>query len=347
MKTNYYTDIEAIEENAKFCLSLFEAQENISQIAVFPDIHYCSEKSIPVGVAFRAADVFYPLVTGKDMGCGVGYLRIDKKRLLREFDKNKHYKAFERESFTMTDEGIGGGNHFLSLEESDKFFYIIIHTGSRNLGIHMFQKNLSLLSEYNPGQEWLPIELATEEYINDYNRVVTYAASRRTQFILGSLEFLRTNKYIEGDIPLQIEDSCHNLLEFTTQGVIHRKGSTKLDNNPVAIPLSMTRGTLFVKKNEWNIEENERSLHSCSHGAGRKYSRTDTLKFWHSLKKSDKEAYKKKFPELLNRNGEFESSILQEFDFGYKESDTILETQPHLIKADETKPIVTVKFTGV
>ena len=64
------------------------------------------------------------------------------------------------------------------------------------------------------------------------------------------------------------------------------------------------------------------------------------------LKKAEKDAYRQRFPELLNRQGDFDSSILQEFDFAYKDSTALLATQPYLIRCDETQPIVTVKFTG-
>jgi hypothetical protein len=77
------------------------------------------------------------------------------------------------------------------------------------------------------------------------------------------------------------------------------------------------------------------------------YSRTDTLKHWHSLKKAAKDAYRHRFVELLNRQGEFESSIVQEFAFAYKDATALLATQPHLLRCDETQPIVTVKFMGI
>lgn len=320
--------------------------DNIDWISVFPDIHYCAEKAIPVGVAFETTDVFYPLVTGKDMGCGVAYFRTEKKNYLKPFDKAKHYRAFERESQAMTDEGLGGGNHFLALEESDDYLYIIVHTGSRNLGIYMFQENYSLLQKHNPGQEWLPIELADEKYIHEYNRILSYARARRTEFLKYTQAFLLKNGYIK-NVEFEYADSCHNLLEFTPTGVIHRKGSTQLGyENPVVIPLSMSRGSLIVKENRWD-ERKMSALYSCSHGAGRQYSRTDTLKHWHSMKRAEKEEYKSRFSELLNRSGEFDSSIIQEFDFAYKGSESILETQPYLIKLDQTRPIATVKFTGV
>ena len=346
MKTVYFTDSSVVEQNALQSLLAFEEKENIGRIAVFPDIHYCSERSIPVGVAFHSTEAFYPLVTGKDMGCGVAYLRIPQQEVLRPFDKAQHYRAFEREVHGMTDEGLGGGNHFLSLEESDDYLYIIVHTGSRNLGIYMYQKNYGLLQQHNPGNDWLPMELATPAYIQEYRRVLNYAASRRQEFVYKTYDFLKRNRYVVAGTPV-FADSSHNLLEFRSDGVIHRKGSTQLiPDREVVIPLSMSRGSLIVKANRWDPAL-EQALWSCSHGAGRRYARTDTLKFWHSLKKADKDAYRQRFSELLNRQGDFDSSVLQEFDFAYKESASLLVTQPYLIKCDETQPIVTVKFTGV
>jgi tRNA-splicing ligase RtcB/release factor H-coupled RctB family protein len=65
------------------------------------------------------------------------------------------------------------------------------------------------------------------------------------------------------------------------------------------------------------------------------------------MKKSEKEAYKAKFPEWLEKNGEFENGVIQEFDFAYKDSSTILSSQPYLIPVTKTSPIVTVKFTAI
>ena len=246
----------------------------------------------------------------------------------------------------MTDEGLGGGNHFLSLEASADYLYVLVHTGSRNLGIYMYQQNCSLLQAHNPGQQWLPIDVATPDYLEEYARVLAYAASRRHEFVFKTYGFLVRNRYVAPGSPV-FADSCHNLLEFTINGVIHRKGSTQLAGDAeVVIPLSMSRGSLIVKSNRWDPSV-EQALWSCAHGAGRRYSRTDTLKFWHSLKKAEKDAYRQRFPELLNRQGDFDSSILQEFDFAYKDATALLASQPYLIRCDETQPIVTVKFTGV
>ena len=328
-----------IEENAISALSNYLSDPDIDSVACFPDIHFCSEKALPVGVAFSTKDYVYPLITGKDMGCGVSYLKIDKK-FVNEFDK-KHYKAFDRESQRMTDEGLGGGNHFLSLEESDDNFYILVHTGSRNLGIQMFQENRELVNKYDG--EKIPVSKLPNDWWDNYNRVLDYAKNRRLEFLEKSFDFLVKNKYISQNVSYETDDTGHNFIEMDGDTIIHRKGSTSLYKDRLAvIPLSMTRGSLIVKPNTYHPDYLN-SLKSCSHGAGRRLSRTDTLKYWHNLKRSIKDQYKKIHHELLV-NGDFESSILQEFDFAYKSSETILKDQPWLIKVDETKPIITIKF---
>ena len=146
----FYTNIENIEKNAQAVIEKYVSKDNISQICVFPDIHFCDEKSLPIGIAFSTTDVFYPLVTGKDVGCGVAFLRIKKSDWLKPFDKLTHYNSLNKYSATFTDEGLGGGNHFLSIEEGDdNYIYIICHTGTRNNGIYMYQQFLKMINDFN------------------------------------------------------------------------------------------------------------------------------------------------------------------------------------------------------
>ena len=107
----------------------------------------------------------------------------------------------------------------------------------------------------------------------------------------------------------------------------------------------MTRGSLIVKpKPGISLADN---LWSCAHGASRQLSRTDSLKHWHSLKNKEKKEYEKRFVELLDRNGKFSNGYLQEFDFAYKNSDSILSDQPFLKSITNTTPIVTIKFAEI
>jgi RNA-splicing ligase RtcB len=372
--TNYFCNTDEIEFNALEQLKLFE-KKGIASIAVFPDIHYCSEKNLPVGVAFSTSDKFYPLVTGKDLGCGVMYLRFKKENYIKAFDKDKHYKAFDKFSYQMTDDGLGGGNHFLSLEEGDDgYIYIICHTGSRNLGIALYQRFVKMIDDFNYEEgltdSFLPKEKLTEELANYYQSVLDFASTRRKEFVLNTMYFLQHNGYVksthkntklskvnfknwddEGELngtQYEIQDSIHNHLRFESDEIIHRKGSTELlAGREAVIPLSMTRGSLIVKPG-YNFNLLESAIYSCSHGAGRKLSRTDSLKHWNSgMKESERKIYRQIFSELLDKSGNFPKGYIQEFDFAYKSSEDILKSQPYLIKVAATKPIATVKFTEI
>jgi len=336
----YYIDKELIEDKAKCQLKEISEDENISKIVVFPDIHFASDKSMPVGIVFES-DKVYPLVSGKDTGCGVAFMKIPKTNVLKKFDKNKYYNAFYREHLKMSDEGLGGGNHFLSLEEDKNNLYIIVHTGTRNLGIHWYQKNLTILSEFG-NENHVTAEYLSENHPDwfwEYENLLGYSRKRRKEFIDGTLAFLIRNKIVE-DKKFHINDSIHNYIEKDFNKFIHRKGATGL-NGQIIIPLSMTRGSLIV---ESSFDDD--NLNSCSHGAGRIMSRSATLKYWKNLKKKQRKSYETSFSELLS-NGKFNTNQIQEFDFAYKKSDSIISDQPFINKVSETTPIVTIKFSEV
>jgi len=347
-KVSYFTSLSNIEEKTILPLQDLYHKENVEKICVFPDIHYCAEKMIPVGIVFSTKDVIYPLITGKDMGCGVAYYRIPKSDVLKPFDKDKHYRAFERAHREMTDEGLGGGNHFLSLEEDQHALYIIVHTGTRNRGIYMYQRNQTLLKESGDEDyftvEWL--EGNHPNWFKEYDDIIQYGKDRRKEFLDGTVKFLDRNGYIETGGAFAYGDSVHNHIKKERGSWIHRKGATELSNvmrdEVVAVPLSMTRGSIFVK-----AIDTFQSLNSCSHGAGRQLSRTDTLKHWHSLKKKERKLYEEQFSELLDRSGKFSQGYIQEFDFAYKDSSNLLKEQPFLKKVYETTPICTIKFSEI
>lgn len=333
MNILYFTDYNSIDEKVLSKIEEISIKSSITDVCVFPDVHYCSEKSIPVGIAFASYNRVFPLITGKDMGCGVAYMKIPKQNYIKPFKKEKHYRAFYREHQSMTDEMLGGGNHFLSLEESTEFLYIIIHTGTRNRGIYMYQYHTGLIDS-DTGMK------PTDDWYETYNNVILYGKKRRHQFLDGTLKFLVRNSYvIDGNY--YKNDSVHNHIKKEDGLWIHRKGSTELNNDSIVIPVSMTRGSFIVKQ-----KYDGNNLNSCCHGAGRKLSRTNTLKHWHAaLKNKERKQYKKMFSELLDRSGNFSTGYIQEFDFAYKDSDEILTNQPFLKTIDTTTPICTLKFS--
>ncbi len=373
----YFCNPATIEQNALEQVTAYSNNPDIEKLCVFTDIHYCDEKAVPVGVAFSTTDYIYPLITGKDIGCGVMFLKISKEDWLKPFDKKAHYQGLNLAHQKMTDDGLGGGNHFLSLEEDDENVYILCHTGTRNRGIGLYQHCYKLTQEYSleHGQEvtFLPKEYVDEQFYDYYESILKFGYERRKNFCVKTLIFLQNANYIKcekSQIPkdylsqnyakvgeegklfgttYQLQDSIHNHLRFDVEGkIIHRKGSTELkEKKTVVIPLSMTRGSLLVELMPYHPTGQE-ALFSCAHGAGRKYSRFDTMKYWKStLKEKDRKAFKKQFAEMLDRSGKFPSGYIQEFDFAYKDHSEIFEHQTYLKKITETRPIATIKYTEI
>lgn len=371
----FYCDPDSIESNAMSQLQQYAEKAFVNKICAFTDIHYCSEKALPVGVAFETQDYFYPLITGKDIGCGVMYLKIDKQYWIKPFDKTKHYKALQLAHQKMTDDGLGGGNHFLSLEEDDNAVYIICHTGTRDRGIALHQECIQQTRDfslaYGSDVSFVHKDFLSRDFFNYYNQTLDYGYERRKNFCLKTLIFLQNANYIVcnkstidknylsvdyrhythnermNGTEYSLEDSIHNHLRFLNDTIVHRKGSTELTpGKTVVIPLSMSRGSLLVRPTSVTTAEN--ALHSCAHGAGRALSRFDAMKYWKTtLKEKQRKVYKEQFSELLDRSGNFPSGYIQEFDFAYKDSGEIFLYQPHLKFITRTQPIATIKYSEI
>lgn len=348
---NFLTDKDKIEANAMSIIESLSNEEYIIDIDVFPDVHISTVEAIPVGVSFTSFDdVVYPLISGKDIGCGVAFCSVPKKMVLKKIEKNNIYKAFYQSHLTFTDEGLGGGNHFLSIEEDDENIFFICHTGTRNNGIAFYQKTLHLLDMYNQEINKNVKYIETEyiykydkSFFTEYNKLLDYGKKRRYEFIAKSINWFIKNGHLEKNVDLEILDSIHNYFEFSGEGsVIHRKGvSGIVDNNVVACPISMLRGTFFVKKNS---NKNIATNNSCAHGAGRSMSRADAINYWYNtLKNKERKWYYENYSEYLT-NGEFSKDIVSEFDFAYKTTYEWLKNQSHIMKVTSTKPIITIKF---
>ncbi|BAV09808.1 tRNA-splicing ligase RtcB/release factor H-coupled RctB family protein [Filimonas lacunae] len=372
---DFYCNANSIEQNALSQLQQYAQKPFVEKICAFTDIHYCTEKALPVGVAFTTSQYCYPLITGKDIGCGVMYLKTEKSWWLKPFNKSTHYQALQFAHTQMTDDGLGGGNHFLSIEEDENAVYIICHTGTRNRGIALYQQCLQLTRDFSReyGQEvdFVHRDFLTPTFTKYYEETLEFGYDRRKAFCLKTLQFLQNANYIRcnkaginkqylqnnsnsfaeqdecNGTPYILEDSIHNHIRFNQTGIWHRKGSTELSvNKTVVIPLSMSRGSLLVKAT--SEQAAARALYSCAHGAGRRLSRFDAMKYWSStLKEKERRAYKARFSELLNKSGQFSQGYVQEFDFAYKSDAVIFQYQPYLKKVTQTSPVVTIKYTEI
>ena len=152
-------DNETISQIINLCNQ--KAFEN-SSIKIMPDCH--AGKGCTVGTTMTITDKVVPNLVGVDIGCGVAAVKINDKLDLDKLDKvirtyiphgfNVHERSREKllkEVFNIDLKSIkaninvdrafvslgtlGGGNHFIEVDKTENGeMYLIVHTGSRNLG---------------------------------------------------------------------------------------------------------------------------------------------------------------------------------------------------------------------
>ena len=165
---------EAIEQIRRMCDYEFTAG---SRIRIMPDVH--AGKGCTIGTTMTITDKAVPNIVGVDIGCGMytvdlGKTDIDYKKLdeaahfipsgmnvwegrqehfdleqLRCYRDLNDTKRLERSLGTL-----GGGNHFIEIDESaDGEKYLVIHSGSRNLGKQVAELYQKLAVELSKGKE--------------------------------------------------------------------------------------------------------------------------------------------------------------------------------------------------
>lgn len=269
--------------------------------------------------------------------------RFDLTRL-KCFRNLRDTKRLERSLGTL-----GGGNHFLELDKSSSGeYYLIIHSGSRNLGKQVAEYYQKLAMELHQGKE---------KYLKTREELIrTYKEQGRRQEIQGALKELTWQKH-KSDIPDDLaylygeymNDYLHDIVicqEFADESrklmaeiivkhcmytveeqfstihnyisvdeMILRKGAISArKGEKVLIPMNMRDGCIIgIGKGveEWN--------YSAPHGAGRLMSRKA------AREKLSMDEYKK----TMENNGIYTTSVnedtLDEAPMAYKSIDNILE----------------------
>lgn len=164
---------EAIEQIRRMCDHDFTAG---SQIRIMPDVH--AGKGCTIGTTMTITDKAVPNIVGVDIGCGMytaelGKVDVDFEKVdaaahdipsgrdvwegrmerfdlagLRCYRNLKQAKRLERSLGTL-----GGGNHFIEIDAaSDGTKYLVIHSGSRNLGKQVAEIYQSLAIDLNAGK---------------------------------------------------------------------------------------------------------------------------------------------------------------------------------------------------
>ena len=299
-----------------------------SRIRIMPDVH--AGKGCTIGTTMTITDKAVPNVVGVDIGCGMYTVKLGKVDIdfakvdevchfipsgmdvwegrivrfdlseLRCYRELRDSRRLERSIGTL-----GGGNHFIEIDEAaDGTKYLVIHSGSRNLGKQVAEFYQQLAIDLHSGKE---------EYFRMRDEIIrTYKEQGRRTEIQEALKALKSEyetknpdapedlcwlygEYLEDylhDVEIcqrfaklnrekmaeiilertgmQAEDAFHTIHNYIdTEEMILRKGAIAAhEGEKVLIPINMRDGSVLAvgKGNpDWN--------YSAPHGAGRVMSR--------------------------------------------------------------------------
>ena len=251
---------------------------------------------------------------------------------------------------------LGGGNHFIELQidEKDKV-WIMIHSGSRNIGNQISSKYISLAKTIADPKEPVPKDMEylplhnshAKDYIDDMNFAVLFAFHSRALM----MECIKDElKYRFPDVKFEeMINISHNYVamenHFGKDIMVHRKGATRAVSDELGIiPGSMGTASYIVKG-----KNNLDSFTSCSHGAGRLMSRSKARGKFNRRKKEFKSEGVLKIEDFKSdMEGVYSKSIdrfhLDEAPRAYKNIDTIMANQTDLVDiVVKLKPIFNIK----
>ena len=364
-----------------------------SKIRIMPDVHMGTGAT--VGTTMTIKDKIIPAMVGVDIGCGMftvslGKVDIDLPTLdalvhtipsgrdvwdtpIEEFDLTglKCYSNLKKFKVLKGSLGtLGGGNHFIEIDEDeDKNKYLVIHSGSRNLGTKVaeFYQNEAVEILKGRSEYFAERERIITEYKEDERRALIQKTIKKMEkewkdkkpplapslcylegepmenylhdvkicqaFALRSREAM-ARIIVEG-MGFEVKESfhtTHNYIDY--DGMVLRKGSVSAKKGEkLLIPINMRDGALICigkGNDEWN--------QSAPHGAGRLMSRSSAF---HRL---TMEEYEKEMAGIYSTC--VVRSTLDESPMAYKSIDTIMaQIVPTADILLRIKPIYNFKAT--
>lgn len=284
-------------------------------IALMPDCH--RGFGIPIGCVVACRGVLIPNAVGVDIGCGMAAVRTplavedldccDVARIIRraaeripvgEGGSRRHPLPLPSEillpswldsrarSLASANLGtLGGGNHFIEIQAGeDGFVWLMIHTGSRNLGYRIARHHNEIAVRMQSRFGKAPADLAflpedSDEgilYVRDMETALAYARANRSAVMrdLAAAFAEVTGCRVTGE-PISIHHNYASLeTHFGERVWVHRKGATSArDGETGIVPGSMGTASCIVR----GLGDPD-SFMSCSHGAGRVLGRREACR---------------------------------------------------------------------
>lgn len=322
-----FTDIVDQESIAQIMLLCNQEITSDSKIRIMPDIH--AGAGCTVGTTMTITDKVIPNLVGVDIGCGMELIKIKERHIeLQKLDKLIYQKipsgfsirekahpfikniplkdlyCYKEINILRAEKSLGtlgGGNHFIEADKDEEGnIYIVIHSGSRHLGLEVanyyqregyhqlngsskadidaliqqlkaegrdkeIQKSVAALK--NVKRIHIPKDMAYvqgdlfDKYIHDMKIIQEFAMFNRKAMM---------DEIIRGMKLHVVEQftTIHNYIDM--EAMILRKGAVSAKKGEkLLIPINMRDGSLICigkGNDEWNC--------SAPHGAGRLMSRS-------------------------------------------------------------------------
>ena len=379
---------EAIEQIRRMCDYEFTAG---SRIRIMPDVH--AGAGCTIGTTMTVVDKAVPNVVGVDIGCGMYTINLGKVDIdFEKVDEAAHFipsglKVWDekREDFDLAElrcykllrnvdwlekslGTLGGGNHFIEIEQAeDGTKYLVIHSGSRNLGkqvAEIYQKKAvdmlsgkedlakaseELVQKYKAAGRKKELQRALKELKQEFRKFkqqvpddLCYVSGEALEDYLHDVEicqrFARRNREKMAEVLLgrtgmtagEAFHTIHNYID--TEEMILRKGAIAAHKGEkVLIPINMRDGSVLAvgKGNpEWN--------YSAPHGAGRLMSRRA------AREQLDMKEYRETMKGIYTTS--VNASTLDEAPMAYKSLEDIIDVIRESVDVIEVlKPIYNFK----
>ena len=389
---------ENIEEEAKEQINLLLNQEPFKdcKVRIMPDVH--AGKGCVIGFTANLGDKVIPNIVGVDIECGMlcvelGNIDLDLEKIdkvinenipagrnIREqklinFDKiNDLYclrELKETKKFNRSIGTLGGGNHFIEIDiDEDNNKYLVIHTGSRNLGKQvadyyqdlaiqlcsgkeeMFKRKEEIITTYKEQGRKSEIQKALKELEKEYKQnkpnlpnELCYLEGKYREMYLHDMKICQeyasenrtniANQIIEKYFDIKFYEfdgfeTIHNYISFEDN--IVRKGAIRARKGErVIIPINMRDGSIIAIG-----KGNEDWNNSAPHGAGRLMSRKKAKEMFklEEFKESMKDIYSTSVVE----------ETIDEAPFVYKPMQEIIENIKDTVEIEKIiKPIYNFK----
>jgi len=349
-------------------------------IAIMPDSH--EGYGMPIGGVLATTDTVVPNAVGVDIGCGMcamktsldniprdalkkvmsgirelvplGFKHHEKKQDMALMPATNHlplngivYREFENARRQIGT--LGGGNHFIEIQcGSDGHIWIMVHSGSRNIGLkvaeHYNGLARALNDKYYSGVEksknlaFLPCDTeAARDYFTEMQYCIDFAFANR-KLMMNNIALVLADQLGKDFVKLEFVNIAHNYARwenhFNTPVVVHRKGATSARAGETGIVPGSQGTQSYIVRGKGNTE----SFQSCSHGAGRIMGRKQAQK---NLNLDNEIA-------RLNQAGIIHSirsqKDLDEAPGAYKNIDKVMEDQQDLVEILVTLlPVAVIK----